>query len=91
MRQALMMLNGRLSHEAARVGDLEPMYKLLTGKSPNVEAAIRLAYLEILTRRPTDEELKEAHQIVNDGPSPLDGMADLRWVLINCNEFRFLP
>jgi hypothetical protein len=91
MRQALMMLNGRLSHEAARVGDLEPMYKLLTGKSPNVEAAIRLAYLEVLTRRPTDEELKEAHQIVNDGPSPLDGMADLRWVLINCNEFRFLP
>ena len=34
MRQALMMLNGRITHEAARVGDLEPMYKLLTGKTP---------------------------------------------------------
>ena len=21
----------------------------------------------------------------------VDGIADLRWVLLNCNEFRFLP
>lgn len=91
MRQALMMLNGRLSHEAARVGDLEPMYKLLTGKAPDIEAGVKLAYLEILTRRPTAEELTEAKQIIADAANPLDGMADLRWVLINCNEFRFLP
>ncbi|WP_425615777.1 DUF1553 domain-containing protein [Anatilimnocola sp. NA78] len=91
MRQALMMLNGRLSHEAARVGDLEPMYKVLTGKAPDVEAGIKLAYLEILTRRPTADEITEAKQIVADAANPLEGMADLRWVLINCNEFRFLP
>ncbi|QDU31845.1 hypothetical protein ETAA8_70060 [Anatilimnocola aggregata] len=91
MRQALMMLNGRLSHEAARVGDLEPMYKLVAGKSPDVEAAVKLAYLEILTRRPSAEEISEAKQIVADATSPLEGIADLRWVLINCNEFRFLP
>jgi hypothetical protein len=91
MRQALMMLNGRLSHEAARVGDLEPMYKVLTGKAPDVEAGIKLAYLEILTRRPTAEELSEAKQIITEAGNPLDGIADLRWVLINCNEFRFLP
>ena len=23
--------------------------------------------------------------------TPVDGMADLRWVLLNCNEFRFIP
>jgi hypothetical protein len=91
MRQALMMLNGRFSHEASRVGDLEPMYKLLTGKAPDVDAAIKLAYLEILTRRPTAAEMTEAKEIIAVGGSPLDGMADLRWVLINCNEFRFLP
>lgn len=91
MRQALMMLNGKFTHEAARVGDLEPMYKLLTGKAPDIDAAVKLAYLEILTRRPSAEELTEAKEIIAGAGSPLDGMADLRWVLINCNEFRFLP
>ena len=91
MRQALMMLNGRITHEAARVGDLEPMYKLLTGKAPNPAAAVKLAYLEILTRQPTAAELVEGQQIVSEAATPLDGMADLRWVLMNCNEFRFLP
>lgn len=91
MRQALMMLNGRITHEAARVGDLEPMYKLLTGKAPNPAAAVKLAYLEILTRQPTAAELSEGQEIVGAAATPLDGMADLRWVLMNCNEFRFLP
>lgn len=91
MRQALMMLNGRITHEAARVGDLEPINQLLTGKSANVDEAVKLAYLEILTRRPTAEEVAEGREIIAAGASPVDGMADLRWVLLNCNEFRFLP
>ena len=91
MRQALMMLNGRLSHEAARVGDLEPIYPLMQGKSANLDEAVRLAYREILTRNPTAEELTDAKAIIAEGASPLDGMADFRWILMNCNEFRFLP
>ncbi|MEI8382407.1 MAG: DUF1553 domain-containing protein [Planctomycetota bacterium] len=91
MRQALMMLNGRVTHEAARVGDLEPMYRLLTGKAVNVEKAVQLAYMEILTRQPSSEEINDARQIIGDAATPVDGMADLRWILMNCNEFRFLP
>lgn len=91
MRQALMMLNGRITHEAARVGDLEPMHALLTGKSADIEAAVRLAYMEIMTRVPSKGEIAEAKQVVTDAATVLDGMADLRWVLLNCNEFRFLP
>ena len=91
MRQALMMLNGRLSHEAARVGDLEPMYALLQGSKANLDEAIRLAYREIMTRNPTAEELADAKAVIAEQATVLDGMADLRWVLINCNEFRFLP
>lgn len=91
MRQALMMLNGRVTHEAARVGDLEPMYRLLTGKAVNVEKAVQLAYMEILTRQPSSEEVSDAKQIIGEAATPLDGMADLRWILMNCNEFRFLP
>jgi hypothetical protein len=91
MRQALMMLNGRVTHEASRVGDLEPMYKLLVGKTADIEAAVKLAYLEILTRRPSADEMAEAKQLIASSQSPLDAMADLRWVLLNCHEFRFLP
>ncbi len=91
MRQALMMLNGRLSHEAARVGDLEPMYALLQGSKANLDEAIRLAYREIMTRNPTTTEMADAKAVIAEQASVLDGMADLRWVLLNCNEFRFLP
>ncbi|MCZ2340914.1 MAG: DUF1549 and DUF1553 domain-containing protein [Bacteroidales bacterium] len=91
MRQALMMVNGKLTNEAARVGPLEPMYKLVAGEKANLEAAIDLAYREILTRSPNVEEVTEAKAIIADAQTPIQGMADLRWALLNCNEFRYLP
>jgi hypothetical protein len=91
MRQALMMLNGRLTHEAARVGELEPVYPMLVGAKKDVRRAIRYTYFEILTRLPNEAEIDEAQQIIADGQTELEGMADLRWILLNCNEFRFLP
>lgn len=91
MRQQLMILNGRLVHEASRVGEKEPIYNLLTGKKANLTQAIDLAYREILTRNPTEEEVELAKQVVSASEDQLAGMSDLRWVLINSNEFRFLP
>lgn len=91
MRQALMMLNGKLTNEAARVGPMEPMHKLLTGPKSDLDKAIHLAYREILTREPSAAELSDAKEIVSGGTTVLDGMADLRWALFNCNEFRYLP
>lgn len=91
MRQALMMLNGRLTHEASRVGELEPVYSLLVGEKANLTQAIQLVYREILTRQPAANELAEAKAIIAEADSPLEGMADLRWLLLNCDEFRFLP
>jgi mono/diheme cytochrome c family protein len=85
LRQQLMMLNGRMTHEASRVGSLEPLHHLLK-KDPNL--AIDWAYQEILTRLPSKEEKADARAIVNGSPK---GMADLRWALLNSNEFRFLP
>lgn len=89
MRQALMMLNGKATHEAARVGPFESMHALLAGKSKNLAKAVELAYLEILTRKPSATEVDEAKLLL--GQAPLDGMADLRWVLLNSHEFRYLP
>ena len=89
MRQSLMMLNGRLTNEAARVGPMEPIHKLVTGSKADLNKAVELAYLEILTRKPSEDEVKEGIAMIGD--DPLQGMHDLRWVLLNCNEFRFLP
>jgi hypothetical protein len=91
MRQALMMLNGKLTNEAARVGPLEPVYSLIVGPKANVDAAVRLVYLEALTREPTADELTDAKAIIKDAATPAEGIADLRWALFNCNEFRFIP
>lgn len=91
MRQALMMLNGRLTHEASRVGSLEPIYTKLQGKATNLSDAVAMAYREILTREPSKDEVEVGVGIVKDAPNSLEGMADLRWVLLNSNEFRYLP
>lgn len=91
MRQALLIMNGRLTHEASRVGELEPAYKLLTGKQPNLAGAVKLAYRDLLTREATELEVKEGIEIIQAGKTVLDGYADFRWVLLNCNEFRFIP
>ncbi|MCS5574095.1 MAG: hypothetical protein NZ789_14265, partial [Pseudomonadales bacterium] len=83
--------NGRLTHEASRVGDLEPIHKYLAGKKPQLDKAVNFAYREILTREPNADELTNAMSLLQRADDPNDGMADLRWILLNSNEFRFLP
>jgi len=89
MRQQLMMLNGRITHEASRIGPKEPLHRLMEQKQH--DRAIDWAYQEILTRRPTPEEQGDARAILSAGKEPRDGMADLRWALLNSHEFRYLP
>ncbi|MFT5470507.1 MAG: hypothetical protein ACI8UO_005636, partial [Verrucomicrobiales bacterium] len=91
LRQQLMMLNGKATHEAARVGSLEPMHAMLSGDKPQIGASIRRAYLECLSREPDSDEFEMASELLETAESPLSGMADLRWALLNCHEFRFLP
>ena len=91
MRQALMLLNGSLTHEASRVGPLEPMHNLVAGKSVNLDAAIKLAYREILTREARPDEIAFGKEVIQGAENAVEGMADLRWALLNSNEFRYLP
>lgn len=89
MRQALMMLNGKLTHEASRVGPYEPVFKLLQGEEKNLSEAVRLTYLNLFTREPSREESAEGMDLLAE--SALDGMADLRWAMLNSHEFKFIP
>jgi len=91
LRQQLMMLNGKATNEAARVGLLEPMNAFFDKTTPDLEGAIELAYREALTRRPSADELADAKAVLTAAASPKEGMSDLRWALLNCHEFRYLP
>jgi len=91
MRQALLMLNGQLTHQAARVGPLEPVYPMLTGSDADIDKAVQYTYVEILTRKPSSDEIAEAIDIIESGADAMTGFADFRWILLNSNEFRFLP
>jgi hypothetical protein len=91
LRQELMMLNGKATHEASRVGPLEPVHSLISGPNANPAKAVEHVYLEILTRRPTAEEMAEAREVIAAGKSPADGLSDLRWAMLNSHEFRYLP
>jgi len=90
MRQSLMMINGKAVHEASRVGTKERLYRLLTADEPKIDHAIEMAYLETLTRKPTEEEHLEALTLLHTADNLLAGMQDLRWLLFNTHEFRFL-
>jgi hypothetical protein len=91
LRQELMMLNGKATHEASRVGPLEPVHALIHGPAARPDQAVELVYLECLTRRPSPIELTEAREVIAAGTTPVDGLADLRWALLNSQEFRYLP
>lgn len=91
LRQELMMLNGKATHEASRVGPLEPVYHLVAGPAANPAKAVEFVYLEIFTRRPTAEELAEGREVITTGRTPAEGLADLRWAMLNSHEFRYLP
>ena len=85
------MLNGKATHEASRVGPMEPVHALIAGPNANPAKAVEFVYLEIFTRRPTADELAEAREVIAAGSSPRDGLADLRWAMLNSHEFRYLP
>jgi hypothetical protein len=89
MRQALMMLNGKLTHEAARVGPNESIHELLKGIDRDFPRAVRQTYLSLFTREPSKQETKEGLSLLD--ASPLEGMADLRWAMLNSHEFKFIP
>jgi hypothetical protein len=89
MRQALMLLNGPLVHEAARVGPLEPLGRVLA--APGRRDVVRLLYVETLTREPRRRERDVADEVLAAAATPADGIADLRWAILNSHEFRFMP
>ncbi len=86
--QRLLLMNGDLVGEKINPG-LFTASSRIAAQAPNDRAAVEVAYLAILTRRPTDEEsahfAARLHETTGDQRG--ERVADLFWTLLNSNEF----
>lgn len=86
--QRLLMMNGNLVQDQIKEGLFNAASRI-SSQAPNDDAAVEVAYLTVLTRRPTAEE--EAHFVKRLNYSKRTErnrrMTDIFWTLLNSTEF----
>ncbi len=86
--QALRLMNGVVDEELLRPGSAISRHLHAVTPERDPQAAVELAYLAILQRRPTAAEGRAwARDIHDDGT---EAVHDLVWTLVNSHEFRFV-
>lgn len=86
--QRLVLMNGQLVHERTKEDLVMNSATRLGVLAPDDETAVELAYLAVLTRRPTPTELAHFAERLRDGElKRAEKMEDLFWALINSTEF----
>jgi hypothetical protein len=86
--QRLLLMNGTIVHDATKPGLFNAGQRVAT-QAPDDCAAVEVAYLTILTRRPTTEETAHFTAKLSDtrGNRRNQQITDLSWTLINATEF----
>jgi Protein of unknown function (DUF1549)/Protein of unknown function (DUF1553) len=86
--QRLLLMNGDLVGEKIK-SDLFTASSRIAAQAPDDRAAVEVAYLTILTRRPTPDETAyfAAKLAGTKGDERGERMTDLCWALLNCTEF----
>lgn len=86
--QRLLLMNGKLVHERTKEG-LFAANTRIAWQAPNDAAAVRIAYLAVLTREPTPAESQHFEERLagTTGAERVQRMEDLYWALINSTEF----
>jgi hypothetical protein len=84
--QALTMMNGQVSATAIRKG--RTLAAVLDSPFLDAKGRVETLYLATLSRKPRPDELKRAHQFLDQAGSPEEGLADLFWALLNSAEFK---
>ncbi len=86
--QRLLLMNGDLVEERVRSNPFNASTRI-ADQAPSDRAAIEVAYLTTLTRRPTSEELYHFASKLADKTADArkDQLADLFWALENSSEF----
>lgn len=87
--QAIFLQNDPLMDDRLREsGWLLELEQLHTeGRIPPFDQLVREAWLRTLSREPSAEEADRALRHMNSAESPLEGLGDLLWALLNTKEF----
>ena len=86
--QRLLLMNGELVREKTK-DDLFNASRRIAELAPDDRKAIEVAYLTVMTRRPTSEELShfESRLAGTKQQERKDRLTDLFWTLLNTTEF----
>jgi hypothetical protein len=86
--QRLLMMNGKLVHERTKGGPFSASSRI-GWQAPDDAAAVRIAYLTVLTRAPTAVEAEHftTRLASSTGDARSRCLEDLYWALINSTEF----
>ncbi len=87
--QRLLMMNGKLVKERTGVDMLGNAATRIGALAPTDQRAVELAYLSVLTRRPSASESQHFVELLENsrGDTRSRHMEDLFWVLVNSTEF----
>ena len=86
--QRLLLMNGKLVSEKTKA-DLFNASRRIADLAPDDERAVEIAYLAVLTRRPSSEERDHFRTRIGgaSGDDRRDRLTDLFWTLLNGTEF----
>ncbi len=86
--QRLLLMNGDLVHEKTKQNVFNAAGRIAS-QAPDDRAAVRIAYLTVLTRAPSPTEAAhfEARLAGTTGKERNERVEDLYWALINSTEF----
>src|SRR5207249_4443923 len=79
--QLLRLMNGPLLNRSAPVID-----RLVSTRASHTEAITTL-YLTVLSRRPTDDEVKLMESYLSKRKDDREGYRGVLWILLNTSEF----
>ncbi len=87
--QALALMNSPQVVLAASANG--PLLRRVAWQFPQTEKAVEYLYLRVLSRLPTQDELRWASHTIARAESEQAGREDLLWVLLNSTEFAYRP
>jgi len=89
IQQSLTLLNGDFLNRAVRFHPAHPFRIWRRDRGYNLSQMVEAAFYQVLTRKPTKYELKEALEMIGNG-SDDSAWEDLQWALFNTREFQFI-
>lgn len=87
--QVLMMFNGDMVRAATKADGGGMLQQILQDPKTHARAKIERMFEAALARKPSHKETNAFMQMVQSSNTPVEGMEDIWWALLNSNEFIF--